>query len=89
MNQFNTIIGTIILWNLVIFTLYGVDKRKAIHGKRRVSEKMLLLCAFMMGGIGALLGMNFFKHKTKHWKFKICLPLAAILNIGVVCFQIL
>ena len=88
-DQFNTIIGALILWNLFIFTLYGIDKRKAVHGQRRISEKTMLLCAFLMGGIGALCGMKFFKHKTKHLKFKICLPLAAVLNIAVVWFRIL
>lgn len=72
------------LWNTVTFIIYGVDKRKAIKGKRRISENALLLCAFLMGGIGALLGMGVFRHKTRHWKFKIYVPLAVLLNVAVI-----
>lgn len=72
------------LWNVITFIIYGADKRKAIKGKRRISENTLLLCAFLMGGIGALLGMGVFRHKTRHWKFKICIPLAVLLNIAVI-----
>ena len=88
-SPFTYTILALILWNLAIFTLYGIDKRKAIYGKQRISEKTMLLCAFLMGGIGAMFGMSFFRHKTKHWKFKICVPLAAALNIAIICFQAL
>ena len=37
-----------------------------------------------MGGTGALLGMGVFRHKTRHWKFKICVPLAVLLNAAVI-----
>jgi uncharacterized membrane protein YsdA (DUF1294 family) len=56
------------LWNIVIFALYGIDKRKAMKSKRRINEKSLILCAFIMGSVGALLGMSVFRHKTKHLK---------------------
>jgi uncharacterized membrane protein YsdA (DUF1294 family) len=70
-------------WNVIVFLLYGVDKRKAKKGKRRISERTLLITAFFMGGIGAFFGMVLFKHKTKHWKFKILLPLYAVFNIAI------
>jgi uncharacterized membrane protein YsdA (DUF1294 family) len=74
------------IWNTVVFCLYGIDKRKAKHGGRRVSEKTLLLSAAFMGGLGALFGMTVFRHKTKHIKFKIGVPLLLIVNIAVVVF---
>lgn len=70
------------IWNMAVFGLYGMDKRKAKRGGRRISEKELLLTAALMGGLGALLGMYVFRHKTKHWKFKIGVPLLLILNIA-------
>ena len=75
----------LIIWNIIVFAMYGLDKQKAQQRKRRISEATLLLSAALMGGIGALLGMYVFRHKTKHIKFKIGVPLLLILNIAVVC----
>lgn len=72
------------IWNVAIFTLYGMDKRKARRGARRISEKTLLLAAAFMGGPGAILGMYTFRHKTKHPKFVIGVPLLLIMNITAV-----
>jgi len=71
------------LWNIVTFALYGIDKQKATKNKRRISERNLILCAFIMGGVGALLGMSVFRHKTRHLKFQMLIPVAIIVNIGV------
>ncbi|MGN0362512.1 MAG: DUF1294 domain-containing protein [Bilifractor sp.] len=70
--------------NIISFILYGVDKRKAIRHKWRIPEATLLLFAFLGGAAGALLGMFFFHHKTRKWKFRILVPLALVLWIGVV-----
>jgi len=70
--------------NLWAFCLYGIDKRRAGKGKRRISEKCLLWLAFLGGGVGAWCGMSRFRHKTKHWKFRILVPLAVILwGVGI------
>ena len=73
----------ITLWNIITFSLYGADKQKARKQKQRISEATLILCAFLMGGAGALLGMSAFLHKTKHLKFKLLVPIAFILNIVI------
>ena len=73
----------IILWNIIIFAVYGIDKRKAAKGSWRTSETTLILCAFLMGGFGAFIGMKVFRHKTKHLKFRLLLPLAIMVNIAV------
>ena len=74
----------IIAWNIFVFSMYGIDKSKAKRGSRRISEKTLLVSAVFMGGLGALLGMYVFRHKTKHAMFMIGVPLALIFNIVVV-----
>ena len=76
------VIISLLVWNLFVFILYGADKQKAKKRGRRISEKALLIPAIFMGGIGAVLGMAFFRHKTKHLKFRILLPLFALLNIA-------
>ncbi|MBQ7751867.1 MAG: DUF1294 domain-containing protein [Clostridia bacterium] len=74
----------LVIWNVIVFALYGIDKHNAIHKKWRISERKLLLMAFFMGGAGAFLGMQFFRHKTKHLKFTVGVPLMMLLNLGAV-----
>ena len=83
MNDWIALALVLVLWNIVTFALYGVDKHKAKKKKWRISETSLILCAFLMGGLGALLGMSAFRHKTKHLKFRLLIPLALIVNIGI------
>ena len=75
--------------NLLAFALYGIDKLKAKKGAWRIPEATLLLVAFLGGSLGALLGMELFRHKTKHAKFKVLVPLFLILHIalGVYIFK--
>lgn len=74
----------VLLWNIATFAMYGMDKGKAKSGKWRIKESTLITCAFLMGGIGAALGMSVFRHKTNVTKFKVMVPLAIVINIGVV-----
>ena len=53
----------------VALLLYATDKHKAKKKRWRIPEKMLLGIGFLGGSVGALLGMNLFHHKTKHWYF--------------------
>ena len=59
-----------------------VDKRRAIKRKWRISEHTLILTSILGGSIGSLIGMYTFRHKTKHLKFKLGIPI--ILTIQVV-----
>ena len=54
----------ILFWNVFVTILYGRDKLKAKKGKRRIRESTLLICSFFLGGMGAVLGMVIFNHKT-------------------------
>ena len=76
--------AAIALWNIITFALYAIDKRKAAKNKWRISEATLILCAFLMGGIGAMLGMSILRHKTQHLKFKLLIPISVVLNIAIV-----
>ena len=83
------LIGLVVLaaWNLISFLMMGIDKRKAVKNRRRISEKTLLLSAFFMGAVGVGAGMLVFHHKTLKWKFRILVPLALAVN-GAVVFGI-
>ena len=67
--------------NVLTFSLYGADKHKARRGAWRIPEKTLLTWTWLFGGVGALVGMRMFHHKTKHCAFTISAPIAAALSI--------
>lgn len=70
--------------NVVAFFFYGIDKWKSKRNKWRISESTLIGLAAAGGALGAWLGMQTFRHKTKHNKFKILVP--AFLIIWIVGF---
>lgn len=84
-----TAIGLIYLIgiNLAGFIIMGVDKKRAIRGAWRISEASLFLTALFGGSLGCILGMQHFRHKTKHWYFKYGMP--AILVAQVLLFVLL
>lgn len=79
--HFLVVLAIIFVINVISFLAYGIDKMKAKRGWWRIPEKVLLGLAFFMGEIGAFLGMKVFHHKTKHWYFKVFVPLFAVLQI--------
>ena len=81
------LIAALLLMNLLAFVLYGIDKLKAKKGAWRIPEATLLLVAFLGGSVGAFLGMEIFRHKTKHAKFKILVPLFLILHIALAIYM--
>ena len=73
----------LIVINFVTFLIYGIDKLKAKRGKWRIPESVLLTLAGVGGSIGALFGMWAFRHKTKHKKFTIGVPLILAAQVAL------
>ena len=69
--------------NVVTFTVYGIDKRKARRGAWRIPEKTLFLLPLLGGSVGALLGMKVFRHKTKHWYFVWGVPIILLAHTAL------
>lgn len=82
------VVALLAVYNLVVFCIYGYDKRCAIKGKWRVPEKILIGLAFLCGSVGAYLGMIVFRHKTKHTKFTVLVPLALLIHIVLVVWLV-
>lgn len=80
MNIFIFIIIAFLVLNIVTFVVYGIDKLKAKKGWWRISERTLLLLAFLGGSIGARMAMQMFRHKTQHAAFKYGVPFAHLLH---------
>ncbi|MCD7868952.1 MAG: DUF1294 domain-containing protein [Clostridiales bacterium] len=79
-----TVLG---LWlsgiNLAAFAAFGLDKRRAAARQWRIPEARLLLLAAAGGSPGALLGMLFFHHKTRKWKFRLLVPAMLVLQCAL------
>lgn len=73
----------LVVMNTISFVLMGHDKRSAQKGKWRVSEKTLFLATACFGGLGGVLGMKVFHHKTKRWYFKAFFPVLLIVQIAL------
>jgi uncharacterized membrane protein YsdA (DUF1294 family) len=57
------------------WSLFYLDKRKAIHlEKFRIPESTFFLVSLCGGGLGTVIGMLLHRHKTKHMRFRLLLP---------------
>lgn len=78
--EYYIIAAYLIVINIVAFSLMGIDKSKAKRKVWRIPEKTLFLSAAIGGSVGAIVGMYFFHHKTKHWYFKWGMPVILIIQ---------
>ncbi|MGY3777665.1 DUF1294 domain-containing protein [Isobaculum melis] len=69
--KFEPVLGYLLLINLLLFLMMGLDKWKAVHHKWRIPEKILLGLGILGGGIGGWLGLLLFNHKSSKWYFKL------------------
>lgn len=71
----------LIFINIISFFITGYDKYLAKNNKMRISENSLFTLAIIFGGLGVYIGMYKFRHKTKHVKFTIGIPIIIVINI--------
>ena len=69
------------LINATGFLIMLVDKQKARRNRWRISEATLMTVAAIGGSLSCLLGMKLFRHKTRHLKFTIGVPLLLVIHI--------
>ena len=74
----------LLLINAVGFLLMRADKNRAVNKRWRIRENTFMCIALIGGCVGILLGMHIFRHKTKHIRFCIGIPL--ILSLQIVMF---
>lgn len=67
------------------------DKHRARKKQWRIPEATLMGIAAMGGSIGSLLGMYVFRHKTRHPKFYIGIPVLLVLQLclAIALYQII
>lgn len=67
--------------NVVTLLIYGFDKFKAKVGGWRIPESTLIVLGLIGGGIGGLIGMFIFRHKTKKNLFLISNLIGSVLFV--------
>lgn len=84
----NIIIYLVVI-NILAFLAMWWDKHEAKVGDWRISEKALFILVLLGGGIGGILGMYVFRHKTKKWYFKFGFPIILIIEIILAVYLML
>ena len=70
----------LMIWNLVVFLVYGLDKGKARKSSYRISEKTLLMMTYVGGGLGAWAGGTHFRHKTQKKYFQLAWAVGVLID---------
>ncbi|MHA6252066.1 DUF1294 domain-containing protein [Oceanobacillus sp. CAU 1775] len=79
----NSLFAYIAVVNIITFYLMRIDKQKAIKNQFRIPERTFFLLSILGGAIGTYIGMKLFRHKTKHARFTVGIPILIVLNIGL------
>ncbi|MBR7133274.1 MAG: DUF1294 domain-containing protein [Clostridia bacterium] len=69
------------IWSVIVCVF---DKHRARVGGRRVREKTLLLLSALGGGAAMYCTMRIIRHKTRHNKFMIGIPLIIVVQITII-----
>ena len=71
----------LLILNAAGFLLMLIDKKKAQLGRWRIRESTLLTVAVLGGSLGTMMGMRLFRHKTKHLKFSLGVPMILVIQV--------
>ena len=77
----------LLIINAAGFILMLVDKYKAKKNLWRIPEATLLTISVIGGSLGCMIGMHTARHKTKHLKFTLGIPI--ILGLQIIALVIL
>jgi uncharacterized membrane protein YsdA (DUF1294 family) len=80
------LLAYMVVLNSWVFILMGLDKKKAQQQKWRIPEKRLLILGLIGGGLGGLLGMYLFEHKSRKLKFKISYFIGVLLMLSSIVY---
>lgn len=79
----------LLIINALGFWIMLADKRRAKRNAWRIPEARLMLTAALGGSIGVLAGMYLFRHKTKHPKFTLGVPLILAVQVVIAVWILL
>lgn len=78
----------LIVMNTLSFTLMGMDKLRAKRGAWRIPEKTLFAVTALFGGLGGVLGMRVFHHKTRHRRFAVGFPALLVIQAVILAAMV-
>lgn len=70
----------IVIINLIAIFITILDKQKAKKHKWRIKESTLFLFSALGGSVGMFLTMKSIRHKTKHKRFMLGIPIIFIIQ---------
>ena len=77
------------LISIIAVTVTVADKVKAKTGAWRVKESTLLLLSAIGGSVAMFITMQVIRHKTKHAKFMVGIPLIIAVQVAAFIFFVL
>ena len=75
--------GYLAIVNALGFLLMLIDKHNARTYRKRIKERSLLGICAIGGSAGGLAGMYLLRHKTKHRRFMIGIPLMFVAHMAL------
>lgn len=76
------------LISIIAIILTATDKIKSKRGKWRIPESTLLIVASLGGSVAMYIAMLLIRHKTKHIKFMLGIPIIIFLQVIVILWFI-
>ncbi len=74
----------LIIINILALVFTVSDKLRAIKHKRRISEFTLMTIAAFGGSVTMLITMLIIRHKTRHLKFMLGIPVIILIQLSIV-----
>ena len=77
----NRIYAYLLIINAAGFLFMLIDKENAKEGLRRIPERLLFAVAVLGGSLGSLAGMYLVRHKTRHLRFTLGIPIILAVQV--------
>ncbi|MDE6659015.1 MAG: DUF1294 domain-containing protein [Eubacterium sp.] len=84
METINLILAYLAFISLLTAIITIIDKINAKNGDRRIPEDFLLTLALLGGSIAEYIIMKLIRHKTRHTKFMVGLPILIVIQIAII-----
>ena len=72
------LVAWLVACSVVLFALMVMDKRRARRRGARIPERTLLFWATIGGAPGGQLAMALVRHKTRHLRFRVLMPILSL-----------
>lgn len=76
----------LLIINIIAIIITGYDKLCAKKRSWRVKERTLMFISILGGSVGMYVTMHLIRHKTRHLKFMLGIPVIIILQILLMWF---